>query len=31
MHAVKVHVDPAARAAFSFTPIWNPLSIDPRR
>lgn len=31
MHAVKVQVDPAAQPAFSFTPIWNPLSADPRR
>jgi hypothetical protein len=31
MHAVSVHVDPAAPAPFRFTPIWNPLSPDPRQ
>ncbi|NRF68097.1 hypothetical protein HLB44_13980 [Aquincola sp. S2] len=31
MHAVKVHVDPDAAPPFGFTPIWNPLSPDPRR
>jgi hypothetical protein len=30
-HAVKVRVDPGAAAPFSFTPIWNAMSADPRR
>lgn len=31
MHAVKVRVDPQASPPFGFSPIWNPLSPDPRR
>ena len=30
-HAVKVRVEPGAEQPFSFTPIWNALSADPRR
>ena len=31
VHAVKVRVDPEAAEPFSFAPIWNALSMDPRR
>ncbi len=30
-HAVKVRVEPGAAQPFSYTPIWNALSADPRR
>ena len=30
-HAVKVRVEPGAAEPFSYTPIWNALSPDPRR
>jgi hypothetical protein len=30
-HAVKVRVEPGAAEPFSFTPIWNAMSADPRR
>lgn len=30
MHAVSVHVDPAAHPPFRFDPIWNPMSPDPK-
>ena len=30
-HAVKVRVEPGAAQPFSFTPIWNAMSADPRR
>ncbi|WP_284616610.1 hypothetical protein [Aquabacterium humicola] len=31
MHAVKVQVNAQADPPFAFTPIWNPMSPDPRR
>jgi hypothetical protein len=31
VHAVKVRVAPGAAEPFSFTPIWNAMSADPRR
>lgn len=30
-HAVKVRVEPGAAEPFSYTPIWNAMSADPRR
>lgn len=30
-HAVKVRVDPGAAEPFSYTPVWNAMSADPRR
>jgi hypothetical protein len=30
-HAVKVRVEPGAAAPFTYTPIWNAMSADPRR
>jgi len=31
VHAVKVRVEPGTPEPFSYTPIWNALSADPRR